>query len=337
MLHSHRCPRMLDEFLACPVHRTPLTRSGEYFLCTADCRYPVVQGVPFLLPRDITHTHRGISDRSFATAEAIRSGASIGGDRPPAGHVDAWVQEDIAATNSNLYRAVKGSLSGYPIPDIPLEPARPGARLLDIGCGWGRWCIAAARRGFLPVGIDPSLESVLAGQRVAAQLGVKAFFVVGDSRYLPFRPNVFDAAFSYSVLQHFAQHDVRATLSSLAPTLRPDATTKLHLLNRYGLRSIQVQLFRLFREARDFETRYWSPSEMLRCFSIDIGPSALEIDGFFVQGRYEDRHLFRPHHRLLVECSHTLTSMARWLPLLKNIADNVFVVSRRIAPSADQG
>ena len=39
-----------------------------------------------------------------------------------------------------------------------------GTRLLDIGCSWGRWSLAAAARGYDAVGIDPSLGAIMAAR-----------------------------------------------------------------------------------------------------------------------------------------------------------------------------
>src|SRR5204862_87976 len=82
--------------------------------------------------------------------------------------------------------------------------------------GWGRWCFAAARRGYVPIGIDPSLEAIAAGRRIARQLGVDAHFLVADARRLPFRDDAVDVAFSYSVFQHFAKANVQPALRALA-------------------------------------------------------------------------------------------------------------------------
>ncbi|HZL59300.1 MAG TPA: methyltransferase domain-containing protein [Stellaceae bacterium] len=317
----------LETLLACPLHRGPLRRDGGFLRCTEGCAYPVFGAVPFLLPREIHHTHGGIAAESFALADRIAVGAANVDDGAGGADIDAFVQRMVGNTNSQLYRSAIGGLIRYPIPALPLPPAQPGERLLDIGSGWGRWSFAAAQAGYRAVGLDPSLEAALAASRIVRQLGLDASFVVGDSRFMPFRPQIFSKAFSYSVLQHFAKEDVRATLRSLAPALRPGGVAKLHLLNRYGLRSLQVQLSHFWRAARGFETRYWGPREMLRDFVSLLGPSTLEIDGFFVQGRYEDRALFKPHHRFLVEASQALKMAARGMPMLKYVADNLFVSS----------
>jgi ubiquinone/menaquinone biosynthesis C-methylase UbiE len=326
---------MTDEeflaLLACPIHRRPLAATEARLSCPEGCDYPRFGVVPFLLPRAIAHTHRGIAAESFATAERL---AAAGGSQPavedsePA--IDPFVQKMIGHTNSNLYHHLAGRLRHYPIPEFPMIPERPGARLLDIGAGWGRWSIGAARRGFDAIGIDPSLDAALAATRVARRLGAdKARFVVADARYMPFLDGVFDAAFSYSVLQHFSKEDVGTTLAALARVMKPGGISKLHLLNRFGLRSLEVQLRRAVRPAEEFETRYWSPAEMRAVFGQALGLSRLELDGFFVQGRYEDRALFKPQHRALVEASRLLVRAADFLPGLGALADNLFVVSRR--------
>jgi SAM-dependent methyltransferase len=320
-------PWLLDH-LACPTHGGRLDWLSEALRCPGGCRFAVVHGVPIMLPVDlgpVTHenAHAGRSDAANPVAAGILHNAS-----PRADAIDDWVQEMVAHTNSTLYTHLAGRLTDYPIPSLPLPPAQGGATFLDIGCGWGRWSIAAARQGYLAVGVDTSLRAALAAARVARQLDVRTQFVVADSRYLPFRPRTFDIAYSYSVLQHFAKHDVVATLASLKPLLRPGGVTKLHLLNAVGLRSLTVQLRRGFRAARGFETRYWSIGEMLRVFEHKLGPSHLEVDGFFVQGRYEDRTLFRWRHRAIVEVSRALVRLCGKLPPLVGLADNLFVVTR---------
>src|SRR2546421_318531 len=78
-----------------------------------------------------------------------------------------------------------GELDSYPIPELRL-PAGDGRRLIDVGCSWGRWSIAAARKGYRVVGIDPSLGAIIAARRVSESLGLPIRYVVGDARYLPF-------------------------------------------------------------------------------------------------------------------------------------------------------
>jgi hypothetical protein len=94
------------------------------------------------------------------------------------------------------------------------------------------------------------------------------------------------------------------------------------------LRSLQVQVRQALRgEHEQFRTRYWSLPDALNTFGSRLGPSHFEIDGFFVQARYEDRAMLSPGNRIIVEISRALKGASRFMPLLKSFADNVFIIS----------
>ncbi len=52
----------------------------------------------------------------------------------------------------------------------------PGARLLDVGCGFGRHAVALAQRGFDVTGIDPSAAMIEAARARAVEAGVPVEF-----------------------------------------------------------------------------------------------------------------------------------------------------------------
>jgi ubiquinone/menaquinone biosynthesis C-methylase UbiE len=179
------------------------------------------------------------------------------------------------------------------------------------------------------VGIDPSLDAILAAKRVASQLGVEARFLVGDSRFLPFKAGVFDVVYSYSVFQHFAKDDVRSSLAQIADVLKPDGTSVIQMLNKFGLRSLYVQARRGFREGSDFETRYWSPSELTETFSRLIGPTTLSLASFFTQGQKTDRDLFTVRDRFIFDVAELLKAVSHRVRFLVWVGDNVFLTSTR--------
>ncbi|WP_459866201.1 methyltransferase domain-containing protein [Endothiovibrio diazotrophicus] len=324
-------PSWFSRLLACPLHHAPLQDVDGTLICTEGCRYPVVHSVPVLLDpglRDFPHPVFATTLDAVADGSAWRDFGDA--TATPAGTIDPWVQQMVGATNSNLYAHLVHRLTRYPLPRSPFPP--PAAEqevLLDLGCGWGRWSLAAALAGHRVVGIDPSLRSVLAATRVARQLGLENVrFVVGDARRLPFRSDTFDRAFSFSVLQHFPKEAVVETLGQLRRVIRAGGESRLHLLNAFGVRSLQVQAARGFRGARDFEVRYWRPAEMLACFGRTLGTSRLEVDGFLVQAREEDRDLLTATGQRLLDLSATLNRLSRVVPGLWRLADNLFVVSR---------
>jgi SAM-dependent methyltransferase len=243
------------------------------------------------------------------------------------GPIDPAVLLLIAATNGLTYRHLIGILRQYPIPDLRLPPGE-GRILLDIGCSWGRWSLAATRLGYRTIGIDPSLGAVMAARRIARQLGLDMRHVVGDARYLPFANQTIDVAFSYSVLQHFSRDDVGAALAEAGRVLRPGGTSLMQMPTRWGLRCLYHQARRRFREAAGFEVRYWTIDTLQRLFTTHIGPSTASVDCFFGLGlQRADRHLMPPKYRIAISASEALRAASRFLRPLSYVADSVYVAS----------
>jgi SAM-dependent methyltransferase len=107
---------------------------------------------------------------------------------------------------------------------------RPGDRLLDLGCGFGRHAFEAARRGATVVALDAGPEEVA---QVRATLGAMvdagelaaehpASAVQGDALSLPFADGAFDRVIASEVLEHIP--DDTAAMRELARVLRPGGT-----------------------------------------------------------------------------------------------------------------
>ena len=321
-------PERTLRLLACPRDQRPLIPAVPSTLtCSEGHRYSIVEGIPILLRDDVEHTHWA----SVLSLESARLGAALDDWAAPAPQegVHPFVQEAIGATGGNLYRSLIGRLPKYPIPDLPLDEGR-GRTLVDIGCNWGRWTIAAARRGYRPIGIDPSLEALLAARAVCAQLGIEADFVIGDARHLPLRTASIDAAFSYSVIQHFSKADAAQAAAEVGRVLVPGGTALVQMPNAYGIRNLVQQARRRFREPRKFEVRYWSPPELRRTFERAVGPSRLSVDGFFsLNAQAAEADILPAHLRALVHTSEALARVADHVPPLVNAADSLWVRSKK--------
>ncbi len=243
--------------------------------------------------------------------------------------VDARVSELVAGTNGLAYLHLVGRLDDYPIPDMRL-PRAQGALLLDVGCSWGRWSIAAARLGYLPVGIDPAFESVQAAKQVASELGLKALFVVGDARALPFRAEAIDVAYSYSVLQHFSTADVGTALCEMDRVLKPGGKSLVQMATAFGIRCLYHQIRRGFREAVNFEVRYRRIGRLKEMFTRRIGPSRLSVDCFFGLGIQEsDIRMMPLWLRVVFRTSGLLRRASRTFPWLMYVADSVYIESTK--------
>jgi len=100
---------------------------------------------------------------------------------------------------------------------------RPGAGLIDAGCGTGRYAIELARRGYAVTGVDASPELLAQARESArglAPLALSVSFVVGDILRLP-RESC-DAILCRGVLNDFPDdHDRDAVFRVFAHALRP--------------------------------------------------------------------------------------------------------------------
>jgi SAM-dependent methyltransferase len=316
-------PWLLDH-LACPRCHERLALHDRGLVCPRAHRYPVVDDIPIMVLDDVEQTHWAAT-HSMELARAGAPAESRGADA-----IDPIVQEAIGATGGNLYGHLIGNLTRYPIPGLDLEAPR-GTSFLDIGCHWGRWCVAAARKGWRVVGIDPYLPAIRAAKRVAADLSVDAMFLVGDGRYLPFAASTFQLAHAYSVLQHFAEDDVRACTTEIGRVLAPGGRSHVQMAQRHGLRNYLQQARRGFRRPRSFEVRYWPLDELRAAFTAGIGPTTLSVDGFFsLNAQSADLDLLRPVQRAIVKTSNALRALSARRPWLVYAADSVYVDSRKI-------
>lgn len=107
---------------------------------------------------------------------------------------------------------------------------RPGERVLDLGCGFGRHAYEALRRGADVVACDLGLAelkevlSVWAAMQQADELpdGVACIAANGDATRLPFADESFDRAMASEVLEHVP--DDAAAFAELARVLKPGGT-----------------------------------------------------------------------------------------------------------------
>lgn len=107
---------------------------------------------------------------------------------------------------------------------------RPGERLLDLGCGFGRHAYEGLMRGAQVVTCDlsrPELESVLGTALVLAedgQVDTSSLIapVQGDATRLPFADRAFDKIIASEVLEHVP--DDSAAFRELTRVLRPGGT-----------------------------------------------------------------------------------------------------------------
>jgi SAM-dependent methyltransferase len=103
---------------------------------------------------------------------------------------------------------------------------RKGGTVLDIGCGPGGFCRAAADAGATVAGIDASHALIeIARERVPT-----ARFEVGDMQFLPFEDGSFDAVTGFNSFQYAA--DPVAALREAGRVAKPDGAVHVVVWGR---------------------------------------------------------------------------------------------------------
>ena len=99
----------------------------------------------------------------------------------------------------------------------------PGARVLDLACGWGRTTLELARHGYRVTGFDLSPDLLAIARERATAAGCCIPFIEGTVRRLP-DLGPFDAVTGFyddSVLSFADEADNLAALDGVARSLRP--------------------------------------------------------------------------------------------------------------------
>jgi SAM-dependent methyltransferase/uncharacterized protein YbaR (Trm112 family) len=328
-----RVPKLhpwLAENICCPRDRGPLTLNGRTLACASGHAFPIVDGVPVMLLDDKPNTEPIFEETLKLAAQ----------DNPPfmdpyttplaPGEIDGIAQRLVAGSCGRMYIPLINKLKRYPIPHLRLKPSN-GGRILDIGCAWGRWSLAAASLGYRSVGIDPSIYNVFAARRIAKQLGYpENIYLVADGRYLPFVDGCFEVVFSYSCLQHMDEEDVRVVLHESRRTLNPAGVSLIEMPNKWGLWNLFVRMKRGFRTPTYTSVHYWSPTHLVTTFNECIGPTKLAVDGFFtIDPQISDLDMLPLRYKFVVLISEGLRRISDFIPGLKYLADSLYVVSSR--------
>jgi SAM-dependent methyltransferase len=311
--------------LVCPRDLGELDDVDGQFRCGEGHVYPTLAGMPVMLVEEDDPTGFAMDSLSRLRAGVFEADASA----LPGDVVDPVVSRAIVNTNGNLYRHLVQGLPRYPIPELRL-PRAAGHRLLDVGAGWGRWSVAAARLGYRPTAVEPQIDLCLAARRVGASLDADLRVVAAGGTALPFADDAFDVAFSYSVLQHFDKRAARMTMAEMMRVTRPGGLVLIQLANRWGVRQLtnQAAIRAGIKQVGNFRIRYWRSAEIREAIRELTDVYRLEVDGFFsLNPQTTDLDMLPRRYRALVQASELLRRASTALPLLP-MADSLYVRAR---------
>lgn len=111
---------------------------------------------------------------------------------------------------------------------------RPGARVLDIGCGTGRIATLFAAQGMSVVGIDYCTEALEQAAARARESAIAVQYVLADVMRLPDSgiSGPFDVLFDAGCFHSLAEHERADYAQSVASVAAPDATFYMYALGR---------------------------------------------------------------------------------------------------------
>ena len=119
-----------------------------------------------------------------------------------------------------------------------------GSKVLDVGCGAGRFARMAADRGAAVAGLDAAEDLV----EIAARLTPVGEFRVGDFEALPWPDRAFDIVTGFSVFQ-FAADKVRAITEARRVSRRLVAIVNPVRVSESGIAAVFKSLIGLFDAA----------------------------------------------------------------------------------------
>ena len=109
---------------------------------------------------------------------------------------------------------------------------KPGATLLDVGCGLGMHVVELTARGYASVGVDLSLAMLSRASEEAQSRGMRVNFLHADMRDLSFESS-FDAVTCLGTsLGYFDDETNRKVIERLLRALKPGGVLLLDVVNR---------------------------------------------------------------------------------------------------------
>jgi ubiquinone/menaquinone biosynthesis C-methylase UbiE len=162
---------------------------------------------------------------------------------------------------------------------------KPGAGLLEIGCGMGTDLLQLARRDLQVTGIDLTEEGINLARQRFELYDLPAELKVDDAENLSFADNTFDVVYSFGVLHHTP--DTQKSIDEVHRVLKPGGLAVIMLYHR---KSYNYLIHRLLDAPFDGNKkdrcpieRTYSKSEIRNMFSR-FQSTELETEYFMTTG-----------------------------------------------------
>jgi ubiquinone/menaquinone biosynthesis C-methylase UbiE len=315
---------------------------NKYYLCKqCNEQYPVVYGIPILISKSkcndfgLNYHKKNIEMKILMSKEFQLNKFGV----------LKYIEKILLGTSGILYENIK-NLKYYPIADIPFAKLvkNKNKLLLDIGCGWGRWTINAAQKGYHSIGIDKSLSSLIAAKIIAEKLKIKnCHFICCDVTELPLKKEIFNKVFSFSFLQHFSENNLKIILQNISYKIKKNGEFKTQIINKYSLRGLynlfKIKYFRnkMIKEGRidkredenNFTVRYFSIFKNYKIFSKYFFVDKLDNYSFFTQAQFSDFKIFSLKFKFYLLIANAFNLISKYIFFFKYFSDNVLLTLKK--------
>ncbi len=189
----------------------------------------------------------------------------------PTSYGSGWAAGRTDSLDAYLWRPVLGALAGL----------RPGSRVLDAGCGNGRFARELARRGFSVCGVEIDAKGVACAREVCPSGHFERASVYDDLRGLL---GAFDAVVSLEVVEHL--FEPRAFVRRVAECLSPGGLFVLTTPYNGWFKNVAVALSGRFDRHHDplwdgGHVKFWSRRTLTRL----LEEGGFRVERFLGAGR----------------------------------------------------
>ena len=258
-----------------------------------------------------------------------------------------YIKNILIGTSGILYEDINEP-KRYPLANIPFPKLNKteNHKLLEVGCGWGRWTINASQKGYDSIGIDKSLTSLIVAKKIAEELKIEnCNFICCDVLDLPLVSNSFDRIYSFSFLQHFSKDNLSKILKNIENKMTVKSIFKTQMINKYSVRGIynnyKIKYFKehMIKEGRmdddkdvnNFTVRYFSLKKIKQIFKNNFEIEKCENYSFFTQAQLSDFEMFSVKSKIFLVITIIVNTITKVLPFLKYLTDNfIFTLKKKI-------
>jgi len=130
---------------------------------------------------------------------------------------------------SSGYRSIVPAKEIYEFLDW-LKTKKPTGRVLDLGCGAGRYSIVFAKTGYKTTGVDFSKEAIKLAKQIASDQKLDIEYILGD--ILDLQLEKYDIINDDGCLHHIAKKDWPKYMASIKKASKPGTIIRIKVFSK---------------------------------------------------------------------------------------------------------